>query len=55
MRQSQRVRVRLYRVDASHPGSTDPLETTTMTAAGDGTLAVPTALPAQSVVLVEIT
>src|SRR5207244_12858502 len=41
----------LYRVDAAHPGSTEPAETVPVDAAADGTLALDTALPAQSVVL----
>src|SRR5439155_319237 len=44
----------LYRVDAAHPGSTEPAETVPVDAAADGTLALDTALPAQSVVLARI-
>ena len=50
----KRATVHLYRVDASHPGSTVPAETRSARVARDGTLDLATSLPAQSVVLAEI-
>ncbi|MCU1450857.1 MAG: hypothetical protein JWP02_3027 [Acidimicrobiales bacterium] len=46
---------RLFRVDAGHPGSTDPAETVDVVAGTDGRAVVDTALPAQAVVLAELT
>jgi beta-xylosidase len=47
--------VRLFRVDKTHAGATDPDETFGVVAGADGSTALDTALPAQSVVLVELT
>ena len=49
-----RWRVRLFRVDAAHPGSTDPAEEIDVTAGPDRRVQLDTALPAQSVVLAEL-
>ena len=51
---SQPQTVDLYRVDGTHDGDTVPTETTAATVAADGTLDLDTALPAQSVVLIEL-
>jgi hypothetical protein len=45
---------RLFRVDADHPGSTDPAEVVDVMADGNGHVTLETALPPQSVVLVEL-
>src|SRR5437764_924393 len=44
----------LYRVDADHPGSTDPAETVNAMAAPNGRVTLDTTLPAQSIALVEL-
>jgi len=44
----------LYRVDADHPGSTDPAETVNAMAAPNGHVTLDTTLPAQSIALVEL-
>src|SRR5205807_8770175 len=46
--------VSLWRVDAAHPGFTDPAQVVHAVAGPDGRLALDTALPAQSVVLAEL-
>jgi hypothetical protein len=45
----------VYRVDAAHAGSTAPTERVAVDVGGNGVVHVATALPAQSVVLVELT
>ena len=47
--------VNLFRVDADHPGSTDPAETVDVVVGDTGRAVVDTALPVQSVVLAELT
>jgi len=50
----QSVNVELFRIDGTNAGSTAPTEAKTVTTNQDGTLDMATALPAQSVVLVEL-
>jgi hypothetical protein len=45
----------LYRVDADHPGSTDPVETVDVVVDSGGRASLDTQLPAQAVLLVELT
>ena len=46
---------KLFRIDADHPGSTSPAETVGVKADRTGHVTLDAALPAQAVVLVELT